>query len=105
MRSITQNQADSQIILNNYSLISKLKRTVLSVMPISPDRKGKYRQCGACCQILWKCPFLRKKGKKKYYCAIYRFRPFFCRKYPRIVTDLVTQETFGFRFQSNMKVL
>ena len=62
----------------------KLKRTVTSVLPVDPNRKGSCNRCGHCCMLPNRCPFLRFDHETKAICMIYNFRPLNCRKYPRV---------------------
>ena len=45
-------------------------------------RRGDCNRCGACCEILFKCPFLRKHGDGTTTCGIYEDRPNQCRLFP-----------------------
>lgn len=74
---------------------AKLKRTLTSPLPISKDRKGSCRQCGACCMLPNRCPFLGE-GKEGFYCKVYRIRPLVCRKYPRVESEHVTKDICGY---------
>src|ERR1044072_7706931 len=38
-------------------------------------RRGDCNRCGACCEILFKCPFLKKHGDGTTTCGIYEDRP------------------------------
>src|SRR5437016_2892923 len=42
-------------------------------------RRGDCNRCGACCEILFKCPFLKKHGDGTTSCGIYEHRPSQCR--------------------------
>ncbi|MEW5768669.1 MAG: hypothetical protein AB1797_13845 [bacterium] len=41
-------------------------------------RQGKCQRCGACCQLVFRCPFLEGKNK----CLIYENRLAQCRAFP-----------------------
>ncbi|MCA1636596.1 MAG: YkgJ family cysteine cluster protein [Acidobacteria bacterium] len=45
-------------------------------------RRGECNRCGACCEILFKCPFLKKHDDGTTTCGIYDDRPNQCRLYP-----------------------
>ncbi len=46
-------------------------------------RQGECAHCGACCEILWRCPFLRTdKNTQSSYCSVHKSRPLPCRTFP-----------------------
>ena len=45
-------------------------------------RSGECNQCGNCCRILYKCPFLAEQDDDTSYCTIYENRPEQCGAYP-----------------------
>lgn len=45
-------------------------------------RDGECTRCGACCEILFKCPFLKKHPDGMTSCGIYEDRPNQCRLFP-----------------------
>ncbi|MCA1591093.1 MAG: YkgJ family cysteine cluster protein [Acidobacteria bacterium] len=45
-------------------------------------RRGDCNRCGACCEILFKCPFLKKHDDGTSTCGIYEDRPDQCRLFP-----------------------
>jgi hypothetical protein len=45
-------------------------------------RHGECNRCGACCEIFFKCPFLKKHGDGTTTCGIYEDRPNQCRLFP-----------------------
>jgi len=51
-------------------------------------RRGDCNRCGACCEILFKCPFLKKHGDGTTTCGIYEDRPSQCRLFPIGPRDL-----------------
>ena len=51
-------------------------------------RRGDCNRCGACCEILFKCPFLKKHGDGTTTCGIYEDRPTQCRLFPIDRRDL-----------------
>ena len=56
-------------------------------------RRGECNRCGACCEILFKCPFLKKHDDGITTCGIYEDRPNQCRLFPIEKRDL--QEVRG----------
>jgi Fe-S-cluster containining protein len=76
----------------------KFIRTLTSVLPIDRRRTGACNGCGACCKLPFRCWFLRDRGDGTAYCAIYRWRPLNCRKYPRTRAEHITTDTCGFHF-------
>ncbi|HVO10113.1 MAG TPA: hypothetical protein VMX54_05100 [Vicinamibacteria bacterium] len=52
-------------------------------------RRGECNRCGACCKILFKCPFLGTDAEGQYTCRIYDKRFAQCRLYPLHAKDLV----------------
>lgn len=51
-------------------------------------RRGDCNRCGACCEILFKCPFLKKHADSSTSCGIYEDRPNQCRLFPIEKRDL-----------------
>ncbi len=51
-------------------------------------RRGECNRCGACCEILFKCPFLKKHNDGTSTCGIYEDRPNQCRLFPIEKRDL-----------------
>ncbi|HEX8846235.1 MAG TPA: YkgJ family cysteine cluster protein [Pyrinomonadaceae bacterium] len=51
-------------------------------------RRGECNRCGACCEILFKCPFLKKYDDGTTTCGIYEDRPNVCRLFPIDKRDL-----------------
>ncbi|MDQ1524260.1 MAG: uncharacterized protein QOE47_2184 [Pyrinomonadaceae bacterium] len=51
-------------------------------------RRGDCNRCGDCCEILFKCPFLKKHGDGTTTCGIYEDRPSQCRLFPIDSRDL-----------------
>src|SRR5215813_8141965 len=45
-------------------------------------RRGECNRCGACCELVFKCPFLRKNTDGTTLCGIYENRPNSCRLFP-----------------------
>jgi hypothetical protein len=51
-------------------------------------RKGDRNRCGACCKILFQCPFLGTDAEGQYTCRIYDKRFAQCRLFPLRAQDL-----------------
>ena len=70
--------------------LRKVRRTYLSYFKpeyirqsIAENRKGDCHRCGACCELVYKCPFLGKDAQNLPYCRVYgELRPSNCRNYP-----------------------
>jgi len=68
----------------------KLKRTITGFLQAAPNRRGSCLKCGACCKLMFRCPFLSYDGNSsRAQCPVYRFRPPACRKYPRVEGEQV----------------
>lgn len=67
-------------------------------------RQGKCTRCGACCRLLFHCPFLKTLPDGNTACAIRVKRPANCRIFPINAKDLRDRDTLapehpcGFRF-------
>ena len=66
-------------------------------------RQGECTRCGACCKILFQCPFLIEHPEnppgEKYSCRIYETRFSQCRLYPIASRDLLeVEEECGYTF-------
>ncbi len=55
-------------------------------------RQGECNRCGACCKILFRCPFLATDAEGQYTCRIYEKRFAQCRLFPLHARDLVELE-------------
>ncbi len=51
-------------------------------------RRGECNRCGACCELLFKCPFLKKQDDGTSLCGIYEDRPNQCRLFPITRRDI-----------------
>jgi hypothetical protein len=56
-------------------------------------RRGECNRCGACCELVFKCPFLKKNADGTSLCGIYENRPNQCRLFPIEQRDI--QEVRG----------
>lgn len=67
-------------------------------------RRGKCARCGACCRLLFHCPFLKALPDGSTSCAIHVKRPANCRIFPISAKDIRDRDTLapehpcGFRF-------
>jgi Fe-S-cluster containining protein len=55
-------------------------------------RHGECNRCGACCKILFRCPFLGTDAEGQYTCRIYEKRFAQCRLFPLHAADLLELE-------------
>ena len=51
-------------------------------------RRGECNRCGACCELVFKCPFLKKQLDGTTICGIYENRPNQCRLFPTEQRDI-----------------
>ena len=51
-------------------------------------RQGECNRCGACCKLVFRCPFLGTDADGQYTCRIYERRFEQCRLYPLHAADL-----------------
>ena len=57
--------------------------------PLLAKRHGECNRCGACCRILFRCPFLGTDAEGQYTCRIYEKRFAQCRLFPLHAADLL----------------
>jgi Fe-S-cluster containining protein len=80
--------------LMTLQLRGKTRRFVQSTVlhqdaePLLAKRQGECNRCGACCKILFRCPFLGTDADGQYTCRIYDQRFAQCRLYPLRAADL-----------------
>ena len=80
--------------LATFQLRGKVRRFVqTSVLREDADsllsrRRGECNRCGACCRILFRCPFLTTDADGQYTCRIYAMRFSQCRLFPLHAADL-----------------
>ncbi len=84
-------------------MISKIRRTFTSILPVEEGRTGSCNGCGACCELPSRCSFLKTDANGNNTCSIYRFRPPNCRKFPRSAAQLAdVAETCSFSFEAHI---
>ncbi|MEW6026396.1 MAG: hypothetical protein AB1599_03755 [Planctomycetota bacterium] len=70
------------------------------------NRQGECRRCGACCEIMFKCPAL-KGNNDTLHCKIYDLRSTVCRTFPINHKDIKDRDLIkplqkcGFHFNGN----
>jgi uncharacterized protein len=68
---------------------------------IAVTRSGECSRCGACCKILFTCPFLVEEQDGSYTCSVYDHRPPSCRLFPMVPADLREVDGCGFSFEKS----
>ena len=82
------------LTLKTVQLRGKLRRFVQSnaltqdTDTLLAKRKVDCDRCGACCKILFRCPFLSTDDEGQYTCRIYKMRFAQCRLFPLRATDV-----------------
>jgi hypothetical protein len=66
--------------------------------PLLARRQGECNRCGACCKILFRCPFLATDAQGQYTCRIYETRFAQCRLFPLHPADLLEVEECSYSF-------
>jgi hypothetical protein len=61
-------------------------------------REGECNRCGACCKILFRCPFLKTDAEGQFVCRIYDKRFAQCRLFPLHPADLREVEGCSYTF-------
>ena len=56
-------------------------------------RRGECKRCGACCKLLFNCPYLHEHPDGTYSCAIHQKRPHNCRIFPIDENDIKDRDT------------
>jgi Fe-S-cluster containining protein len=67
--------------------------------PLLAKRKGECNRCGACCKIVFRCPFLGTDNEGQYICRIYEKRFEQCRLFPLHPQDLREVEECSYTFE------
>jgi Fe-S-cluster containining protein len=76
------------------------KLTTQDTEALLARRRGDCNRCGACCKILFRCPFLGTDADGQYTCTIYEKRFAQCRLYPLHARDLLEVEECSYTFAS-----
>ena len=90
--------------LMTLQLRGKTRRFVQSTLlrqdaePLLAQRRGECNRCGACCKILFRCPFLGTDAEGQYTCRIYEYRFAQCRLFPLHAADLREVEQCSYTF-------
>lgn len=71
--------------LRRFVSVNFRKQEVIAALAL---RRGECNRCGACCEILFRCPFLLKHDDGQTSCGIYEDRPNQCRNFPIEKRDL-----------------
>src|SRR5678815_6056498 len=74
-------------------------RTEAKTQELLSKRQGECNRCGACCKILFRCPFLGTDAEGQYTCQIYEKRFAQCRLFPLHVADLREVEQCSYTFE------
>ena len=89
-------------------LRGKVRRAVVGTMLSEEDRAavagartGECNRCGACCKILFACPFLVEDEDGAFTCSVYQRRPASCRLFPMVPADLREVDQCGFSFEKS----
>ncbi|MCM2276769.1 MAG: hypothetical protein NDJ89_01680 [Oligoflexia bacterium] len=60
---------------------------------IAKNRQGECNRCGACCELIYKCPFLGRDSQNLPFCRVYGdLRPASCHVYPFDAIDSEVDE-------------
>ena len=86
--------------------LRKLRRTYFSYFhkdyvrsSIAAEREGNCHRCGACCKLIYQCPFLGHDPQNLPFCRIYgELRPGACKTYPFDKVDSEIEQC-GFKFK------
>lgn len=62
------------------------------------QRRGECNRCGACCKILFRCPFLATDAEGQYLCRIYERRFAQCQLFPLHAEDLLEVAECSYSF-------
>jgi hypothetical protein len=66
---------------------------------IAETRTGECHRCGACCELIYRCPFLGRDSENLPYCRVYGdLRPANCHNYPFDTQDAEIDRC-GYKFK------
>jgi Fe-S-cluster containining protein len=94
----------SDLALKTLQLRGKLRRFLQANLvqqdadALLSQRRGECNRCGACCKILFRCPFLGTDAQGQYTCRIYDYRFSQCRLFPLHARDLVEVKECSYTF-------
>ena len=94
----------ADLALKSVQLRGKLRRFVQAKLIVQDTeallsrRRGDCNRCGACCKILFRCPFLATDAEGQYVCRIYEKRFAQCRLFPLHPGDLREVEGCSYTF-------
>ena len=96
----------SDIALKTVQLKGKVRRFIQAKVlnqdtdALLSKRQGDCNRCGACCKILFRCPFLGTDSEGQYTCQIYEKRFAQCRLFPLHAADLLEVEECSYTFDA-----
>lgn len=102
----------TRLMLKALQLQGKIRRFIQSEFQPNKTaamlalRDGECNRCGACCRILFRCPFLTTDADGQFSCRIYAHRFAQCRNFPIHTKDLreVEECSYSFRAPVNARV-
>ena len=102
----------SDLALKALQLKGKVRRFIQAKLikqdneALLAKRQGECNRCGACCKILFRCPFLGTDDKGEYTCTIYEKRFAQCRLFPLHARDLLElEEQCSYTFDSGAETV
>lgn len=97
----------ADIALLSLQVRGKLRRYVQATLieqneqALLARRQGDCNRCGACCKIVFRCPFLGTDEQGQYTCRIYEKRFAQCRLFPLHAKDLLEVPECSFTFAND----
>lgn len=107
--AVTLRQPMPDIAFMSLQLRGKLRRYVEATFIAQDEealvakRRGECNRCGACCKILFRCPFLGTDEQGQYSCRIYEKRFAQCRLFPLHAADLLEVPECSFTFVDDLR--
>lgn len=95
----------ADLALKTLQLRGKVRRFIQATVlaqdtdALLATRSGECNRCGACCKILFRCPFLGTDAEGQYVCRIYEKRFEQCRLFPLHPQDLREVEECSYTFE------
>lgn len=100
--------SEKTLMLNTWwaKVLRKVRRSYISTFhaeyvrqSIEATREGDCTRCGACCKLVYRCPFLGEDSTNQPFCRIYgELRPASCKTFPFDRIDSEVEEC-GFVFK------